>query len=127
MRWVIDGDTFQLASGEKVRLIGVDTPEYAPWKQRVGFYGKEAWEYARRLLTGQKVLLEEDVQPKDKYRRRLAYVYLENGVFVNQLLVREGFAKARYYAPNGRYRRVLALAQQSAQEAKKGLWSPKRS
>ena len=123
VRWVIDGDTFELANGERVRLIGINTPEHTPWKHRVDFYGKEAAWYARGLLTGKKVLLARDARLRDKYGRTLAYVYMENGDFVNKRLVEEGYARASHYAPNGRYRRVFAEAEQRARQAQKGLWS----
>ena len=123
VRWVIDGDTFDLDSGERVRLIGIDTPEYQPWKNRIDFFGKEASEYSRKLLTGKKVRLEKDVDPKDNYGRTLAYVYLEDGRFVNLLLVEEGYARAKYYSPNGRHYLEFKKSQDEARRSKKGLWT----
>ncbi len=123
VRRVIDGDTFDLESGERVRLIGVDTPEYQPWKNRVDFFGKEASEFTRKLLTGKKVLLEKDADPKDNYGRTLAYVYLEDGRFVNLLLVEEGYARAKYYSPNGRHYLEFKRSQDKARRSKKGLWT----
>ena len=120
---VIDGDTFVLLSGERVRLIGIDTPEYEPWKNRVDFYGLEASNYSRKLLSDKKVVLEFDVKDKDKYERTLAYVYLEDGEFVNRRLVEEGYARAKYYAPNGRYRVIFKEAEEKARLAKKGIWN----
>ena len=123
VRSVVDGDTFRLETGERVRLLGINAPEYEPWKNNVEYYGKEAAEYARKILGGKRVVLERDTEEKDKYGRTLAYVYLESGEFVNLLLVQEGFARARYYAPNGRYRKMLGEAQQKARLSKKGMWA----
>lgn len=122
VHWVIDGDTFQLETGERIRLIGVDTPEYQPWKKRVQFYGQEASAYSKQILSQKKVWLESDVTKKDKYGRTLAYVYLENGDFVNLRLVEEGYAKAKYYKPNGRHRKIFKDAEKKAKAARKGMW-----
>ena len=120
---VIDGDTFVLQSGEVIRLIGVDTPEYQPWKNHVQHFGREARDFSVQLLKGHAVRLEKDVEPLDKYGRTLAYVYLEDGSFVNLLLVQEGFARAKSFPPNDRYRELFKNAQQRARRSKKGLWA----
>ncbi|MBI3252113.1 MAG: thermonuclease family protein [Candidatus Omnitrophica bacterium] len=127
VHWVVDGDTFQLETGERVRLIGVDTPEYQPWKNRIDPYGREASEYSKKLLSGKKVWLEKDAGEKDRYGRTLAYVYLEDGRFVNRILVEEGFARAKYYPPNGRYYEIFKTAQRAAKKLKKGLWAEKKA
>jgi len=121
--WVIDGDTFQLDTGERIRFIGIDTPEYQPWKHRTDFYGKEAFLFTKSLLKDKKVLLEKDVSEKDKYGRTLAYVYLEDGTFVNRLLVAEGYARARNYPPDSHYQKTLKEAEKAAKGLKKGLWA----
>lgn len=123
VRRVIDGDTFDLDGGERVRLIGIDAPEHQPWKNRVQFFGKEAYEFSRRLLTGKKVRLEKDIDPKDNYGRTLAYVYLEDGRFVNLLLAEEGYARAKYYPPNGHHTLELKKSQDKARTSQKGLWT----
>ena len=122
VHWVIDGDTFQLETGERVRLIGVDTPEYQPWKKKIQYYGQEASVYSKQMLNQKKVWLEADVKKKDKYGRSLAYVYLENGEFVNLRLVEEGYARAKYYKPNGRYRKIFKDAEKKAKASQKGMW-----
>ena len=123
VRWVIDGDTFQLDTGERVRFIGIDAPEYRPWAHRADFYGKEAFLYTKNLLKNKMVLLEKDVQKHDKYDRTLAYVYLEDGTFVNRLLAEEGYAQAKNYPPNGRYQKRLKEAEWKAKDLKKGMWA----
>ncbi len=87
---VIDGDTIELADGITIRYIGVNTPE-------VGQPGaEEATEANRALVEGKKVRLEYDVQKQDKYGRTLAYVYLEDGTFVNAELVKNGKWKTEH-------------------------------
>jgi micrococcal nuclease len=122
VRRVIDGDTFELENGQRVRLIGVDAPEYQPWKSHADFYGREASVYLKGLLTGQHVRLEPDLETHDKYGRILAYVYLLSGRFVNQQLVEEGYARAKLYRPNRRYDTLLKKAQRQARDSQKGLW-----
>ena len=123
VRRVVDGDTFVLEGGEWIRLIGIDAPEYQPKKKHIDFFGREALEYARRLLTGKKIRLEKDIDPTDDYGRTLAYVYLEDGRFVNLLLVQAGYAKVKYYSPNGRHYLELKQSQDKARRSKKGLWT----
>lgn len=123
MRRVIDGDTFTLESGEPIRLIGIDTPEYQPWKFHAQFYGKEARDFLQTLLRDRTVCLEYDEDLIDTYNRKLAYVYFEDGRFLNELLVREGYAKARYFPPNKKYYSLFKEAQNRARQSKKGLWA----
>lgn len=90
---IIDGDTVELDSGEKVRYLGIDTPE----KNERGY--SEATELNRRLVEGQQVHLEYDVQCKDRYGRLLAFVCAD-GTMVNEELIREGHAKPLSIKPN---------------------------
>ena len=119
---VLDGDTFRLKSGEKVRLIGIDTPEIHHPRKPVEYYGKEATEFARRMLEGKRVHLELDVQERDQYGRLLAYVYLEDSTFVNAELVKQGYAQVATYPPNVKYVELFIRLQREAREKKKGLW-----
>src|SRR4030042_6833798 len=73
---VIDGDTLLLTNGERVRLIGVDTPETKHPKKPVERFGKEAYLFTKEMVEGKEVRLEFDQQRKDRYGRLLAYVYL---------------------------------------------------
>lgn len=88
---VIDGDTFVLETGEKVRLIGIDSPETVHPRKPVESFGLEASQFTKRLLEGKHVELEFDVDRYDRYNRLLAYVYVD-GVFLNEELVRQGLA-----------------------------------
>ena len=120
---VVDGDTVVLDGNEKVRLVGIDTPECVDPRRPVQWYGKEASAYTGRLLKGRRVSLEYDVERKDRYGRTLAYLRLEDGTFVNLRLVEEGYATAYRYPPNVRYAEEFRRAERKAREAGKGLWS----
>ena len=114
---VIDGDTIDLADGITIRYIGINTPE-------VGQPGaEEATEANRALVEGKKVKLEYDVQKQDKYDRTLAYVYLEDGTFVNAELVKQGYAQVATYPPNVKYVDLFQKVQKEAQAEKRGLWA----
>lgn len=122
---VVDGDTFVISYNgkeEKVRLIGIDTPESVHANASKNTEeGKLASDYTKELLTGKKVKLEFDVEKKDKYGRFLAYVYLDDKM-VNKLLLEEGYAKIATYPPNVKYVEDFKQIQKQARENKKGFW-----
>ena len=119
---VVDGDTVVLSTKERVRYIGVDTPELHHPRKPVERYAREAKEFNRRLVEGKKVRLEFDVQRYDKYNRLLAYVYLEDGAFVNAEIMRQGYAQLLTIPPNVKYADLFVKLQRQAREAKRGLW-----
>lgn len=119
---VFDGDTIKLANGEKVRYIGIDTPEMNYEKGPPQYMAEQAREFNRRLVDGKIVKLEFDVQKRDKYNRLLAYIYVED-TFVNGRLLEEGYAKIFIMPPNVKYADELLRLQRKAREGKKGLWS----
>jgi micrococcal nuclease len=119
---VVDGDTFVLADGERVRLIGVDTPETVKPGTAPQVYGKEASRYTKRMLEGKRVRLEFDVSERDRYGRLLAYVYLEDGTFFNEHLLAEGYARVMTVPPNVKYAERFLAAERAAREAGRGLW-----
>jgi len=118
---VIDGDTVELITGEKVRLIGVDTPETKDPRKPVQYFGQEATAFTQRLVEGKPVRLEYDQQPQDKYGRTLAYVYLEDGTFVNAEIITQGYGFAYTRFPF-RYLEEFRTLEREAREAKRGLW-----
>ncbi|MCZ6752535.1 MAG: thermonuclease family protein, partial [Acidobacteria bacterium] len=91
---VVDGDTLLLDRKERVRLIGVDTPETVDPRRPVERFGKEASAFMKRMAEGKKVRLEYDQDRKDRFGRTLAYVYLEDGTFLNAEIVRQGYGHA---------------------------------
>ena len=124
---VIDGDTFWIDDGSpkglKIRLIGVDAPEPRNnGKKMKGYFGTESSDYLTRLISGKKVRLEYDVGRFDQYGRTLAYVYLEDGTFVNADLVKNGYATVMTTPPNVKYADTFVELAVRARKHKKGLW-----
>lgn len=123
---VVDGDTIVVNDKTTVRFVGIDTPETVDPRRPVGCFGKEASNETKSLLTGQEVILQKDISDTDKYKRILRYVFLplENGqiLFVNDYLVREGFAQVYTYPPDVKFDEELRQAETEAREAKRGLW-----
>ena len=115
---VIDGDTVVLGSGERVRYIGVDTPEMDPLEP----FGKQAMEANRQLVEGKTVRLEKDVSETDRYSRLLRYVWVDN-TMVNLELVRRGLAEAKSYPPDTRYQALLDAAEAEAKLLGRGMWA----
>ena len=123
VRWVADGDTVRLSTGEWVRYIGIDTPELHHPRKPVQFYGREAREFNQRMVQGKTIRLEFDVERYDKYHRLLAYVYLPDGTFVNAELVRQGYAHLMTIPPNVKHAELFRKLQTEAREANRGLWA----
>lgn len=119
---VIDGDTIELASGDRVRYIGIDTPETVDPRELPGCFGHEAAAQNQELVENQLVRLEKDITDRDKYGRLLRYVYLADGTFVNLSLVEEGFAFNYTYPPDLKHQLEFFEAEQEARAAKAGLW-----
>ncbi len=120
---VVDGDTIDLESGERVRYIGMDTPETVDPRRTVQCFGKEASERNKELVVGKKVRLEKDVSETDRYGRLLRYVYLEDGTFVNVELVKEGYARALTISPDVAKSSLFVAAARRAREEQKELWA----
>ena len=116
---VIDGDTIELEGGKRVRYIGIDTPELSG---TVECFGREAYDKNKELVEGNQVRLEKDVSETDRYGRLLRYVYID-GNFINDLLVRTGYANASSYPPDIKYQDQFREAEREAREANRGLWS----
>lgn len=132
---VIDGDTIQLENGQKVRLIGIDTPEMhessklyrdsvktAQDVEVIKELGRIAYKFTKNLVEGNRVRLEFDAVNKDKYNRLLAYVYLKDGTFVNAEIIKQGFASLMTIPPNVRYAELFHELYKEARENKRGLW-----
>jgi micrococcal nuclease len=121
---VVDGDTIELAGGERVRLIGMDTPETVDPKRPVGCYGKEASHFTSSLLPpGTAVRMVGDVEQRDRYGRLLAYVYRRaDGLFVNAELLRRGFAQVLTIPPNVAHTDEFVAIARQARSGAQGLW-----
>ena len=130
---VVDGDTITiLKDGEKVtvRLIGLDTPETLDPRKPVQCFGKEASDKAKQILSGSDVRIETDPSQGeyDKYGRLLAYVYAPanvrpQGILINEYMISEGYGHEYTYNLPYTYQAQFKAAEQSAREAKKGLWA----
>jgi micrococcal nuclease len=124
---VLDGDTaiMDIAGAEEsVRFLGIDTPEVAHPDQPEECFGPEASARTAALIPpGTEVRLERDLEARDRYDRLLAYVHRsEDGLFVNEALVREGFADTLSIEPNTTHEGTLAAARSEARAAGRGLW-----
>lgn len=121
---VVDGDTIEVELAgrtEDVRYIGVDTPETVKPGTPVECYGKQASEFNRELVDGERVELVFDRELRDRYDRLLAYVYV-GGTFVNAELVRSGHARTLEIAPNTAKAASLERLERAASVAGRGLW-----
>lgn len=119
---VIDGDTIEIEGGERVRYIGIDTPETVDPRKPVQCFGREASNKNKELAEGKTVRLEKDITDRDKYNRLLRYVYAGDA-FINLELVKQGFAYSYSYPPDIKYQDQIVAAQQEAEKNKNGLWN----
>jgi len=121
---VVDGDTIHVKLWErveKVRYIGVNTPETHHPTRGEEPGGREAAEMNRRLVAGQRVRLELDVRARDRHGRLLAYVWVGD-LMVNAELVRLGYAQVMTVPPNVKHQELFVKLQREARDAGRGLW-----
>ena len=123
---VVDGDTVVVQLGgreDTVRLIGIDTPETVDPRSPVECFGEEASDRTKALLpTGTDVRLVADAEPRDRYDRLLAYVYRDDGTFVNLALVEDGYVSVLTYPPNVTHESEFTAAAAPARDERRGLW-----
>lgn len=124
---VVDGDTLVIQMNgveEKVRLIGINTPETVDPRRPVQCFGKEASNHMKDLANGKNVLIEfdETQQVRDSYGRLLAYVYLEDGQMLNRKMIAEGYAYEYTYLTPYKYQKEFKSLQTFAKSSKYGLW-----
>ena len=112
---VIDGDTFRLETGETVRLIGIDAPELS---QPGGVLSRE---YLAHLIVGKPITLEKGPEGRDNYNRLLRVVYIDD-LCINEEMIRQGYAEARYL-PESPIRDYYLQLEIQAETARAGLWS----
>lgn len=121
---VVDGDTLDVELGgrrERVRLLGVDTPETVDPDRPIGCYGPEASAFTARRLTGRTVRLRFDRERRDRYGRLLAYLEVDGRRFNDELLT-GGYARLLVIPPNGRHGRAMLDEELAARSAGRGLW-----
>jgi len=132
---VVDGDTLHLENGDRVRLIGIDTPESkvnvklrrdskrtGKDYETIAAMGKKAAKFTAGLANDKYVKLEFDVQKRDRYNRLLAYVYLPNGKMLNAEIIRAGYAQVMTVPPNVAHQDMFLELQKEAMENNRGLW-----
>lgn len=112
---VIDGDTFELAGGRRVRLIGIDAPEKGEC------YHTESSQYLSKLIEGKSVVLIEDQEKTDRFGRSLYYVYLDD-VFINEKMAEDGAVVVKKYPPNTMMQLTLERAEGESKKSNLGLW-----
>ena len=122
VKWVNDGDTIVLTNGQRVRYIGINAPEIDYENQKAQPLGYKAKSFNKQLVLSQKIRLELDKEPHDRYGRLLAYIFLPDGSFLNARMLQNGYAFFLYHTPNVKYDKQLLRAQQDAMKAKRGIW-----
>jgi micrococcal nuclease len=127
----VDGDTVHVTlenppAGfnriEKIRMIGVDTPETVHPSKDVEYFGREASAFTKEALLGKDVFIALDWDTRDKYGRLLAYIYTADGRCHNAALIEEGFAHAYTRFPF-QFLEEFRLLERKARESKAGLWT----
>jgi micrococcal nuclease len=113
---IVDGDTFDISTGERVRMIGIDTPE------RGEYFYKEATNRLDELIGNKKVILIKDVSETDKYGRILRHVYIDD-IWINKQMIEEGFARFVTFPPDVAHVEEFRDAQKNARENNLGLWA----
>lgn len=137
VKYAVDGDTIWVdinGKDEKVRFVGVNTPEVAKDGEPAEFMAEEAKDFTNGALKNKEIYLEKDISDRDKYDRLLRYIWLEEPATnpnlsdiekktLNGILVKKGYAYANYYKPDIKYQEYLKDLEKSAQENKLGIWS----
>jgi len=126
---VIDGDTIILNDQSHLRYIGIDTPELHHPQIKVQCFGEEAKVANQKIAEGKNIIMERDISNVDHYKRLLRYVWVntddssDSAIFVNDYLVRQGFAHASTFPPDVKYAKQFIEAETEARENKRGLWN----
>jgi micrococcal nuclease len=121
VRTVIDGDTIDVATVGRVRLLGIDAPEIGRGFDTSAPFAREARERLTQLVLHRWVRLEQEGATRDVYNRHLAYVMTEDGLCVNAALVRDGLARVSARLPLTRLTE-LQRAEADARAFRRGMW-----
>lgn len=135
--YAVDGDTIWVdidGKEEKIRFVGVNTPELAKDGNPAEFMAEEAKNFTSNALRNKEIYLEKDVTDRDKYDRMLRYIWLEKPTLnptkedieeknLNGILVKNGYAYSNYYKPDTKYQKYLDKIEKSAQDKGLGIWS----
>lgn len=125
---VLDGDTFQIKIDKRlqtVRMLGIDTPETVDPRKKVQCYGKEASKKTKEILSKHSVrlVLDSSQNTLDKFGRILAYVYRDDGLYMNQYLLENGYAREYTYSKQYKEQMDFKSIENQASISKLGLWN----
>ena len=123
VKFVYDGDTILLENDQRVRYVGIDSPEMNHPGRKKEFMAVEARRYNSLLLAGKRIWLEFDKETIDRHGRLLAYVFIGKDKMINKLLVERGLARVMTIRPNLKYRDDLLETQRKAMKGHIGIWS----
>ncbi len=122
---VIDGDTIEIEGGKKIRYIGINTPEFirdtTGKKTGEDCFAQESYLENKKLVEGKTITMEKDVSETDKYGRLLRYVYIGN-IFVNDYLIKNGFAKIMTIKPDIKFSQQFKIEEKEAKQNNLGIW-----
>jgi micrococcal nuclease len=122
VKWVNDGDTIVINNGARVRYIGINSPEIDHDGQKAQPLGYAARTFNKQMVLNRKIRIEFDQERQDRYGRLLAYIFLPDGIFLNEHMLQQGYAFFLFRKPNLKYNQRLLKAQQEAMKARKGIW-----
>lgn len=122
VKFVYDGDTILLENGVRVRYLGMNAPELDHHGGKSEAMAHDAWKANQRLVADARVRLEQTREKQDQYGRCLAFVFLNDGRMVNNLMVERGMAHVSVYSKGLKYRKLLLESQRNAMTEKKGIW-----
>jgi len=126
VKYIFDGDTFATATGERIRLLGINTPEVTHGSERGQVMGVSATRELKSLIAGQIVRLAFDKERRDIYGRTLAQVWRHDGTWVNGEMVRLGWAHVYTFTPNLHWAEKLLALERPARKQHRGIWSTRR-
>lgn len=112
-----DGDSLTCVGGARLRLIGIDAPELSQTP-----LGRQSQNALDAIISGEPLRLEYDVEARDEFGRLLAYAW-SGSTFINERMVRDGWAVAFHVPPNRRYATRLRAAEEAARAKRAGHWS----
>ncbi len=120
---VVDGDTLLLDNDQFVRYIGINAPEVQHGNRQTEPFGTEAKNYNARLVKNREIYLVYDQETADRHGRELAYVYTRENIFINQMMLEQGWAYCLYKPPNLRFHALFLKAQRLAMQCQRGMWN----
>jgi len=126
VEYIFDGDTFATATGERIRLLGINAPEVTHGSEPGQIMGDAATRALKRMIAGKTVRLTFDKERRDVYGRTLAQVWRRDGTWVNGELVRLGLTHVYTFTPNLRWAEKLFELERPARQQHLGIWNTKR-